>query len=265
MSELLQLAEAVLADERRRLERKLQAGIRRVFVRQGRAFPASDAAAAGALLASTVIAEAAPPPGTDPPPPGTDPWWDIVAGVWPDASDRLTAAIDAIVAQAAQTAASSTLARLGLADDWTMNADVARRLAIRGLASVTSIEDTSKRRIADVIARGVRDRRTVRDIARDIRAEFRGFSASRAETIARTEVADAWGGTAYDVLSSRGFAARIWITAHDERVDGGDPSGPCVDNEAAGPVPVGEAFPSGHMWEPAHPRCRCTTTAYVEE
>lgn len=42
-----------------------------------------------------------------------------------------------------------------------------------------------------------------------------------------------------------------------------DPSEPacadCEDNSLAGPVPAGEAYPTGHTTAPAHPGCRCLT------
>jgi DivIVA domain-containing protein len=37
----------------------------------------------------------------------------------------------------------------------------------------------------------------------------------------------------------------------------GPPSPDCEDNNLAGPVPLGEAFPSGHVSPPMHPGCRC--------
>nr|MBA3606259.1 hypothetical protein [Acidimicrobiia bacterium] len=40
-----------------------------------------------------------------------------------------------------------------------------------------------------------------------------------------------------------------------------DPDGPaspdCEDNSLAGPLIVGDAFPTGHSCPPAHPGCRC--------
>jgi hypothetical protein len=44
----------------------------------------------------------------------------------------------------------------------------------------------------------------------------------------------------------------IWSVDPD-----GPPSPDCEDNGLAGPVPVGDAFPSGHVSPPMHPGCRC--------
>ncbi len=41
-------------------------------------------------------------------------------------------------------------------------------------------------------------------------------------------------------------------------VDGEHPACPdCDDNGLAGPVPAGDEFPTGHLFAPAHPGCRC--------
>jgi hypothetical protein len=41
-------------------------------------------------------------------------------------------------------------------------------------------------------------------------------------------------------------------------VDGEHPACPdCDDNGLAGPVSSGDEFPTGHLFAPAHPGCRC--------
>ena len=39
---------------------------------------------------------------------------------------------------------------------------------------------------------------------------------------------------------------------HDDRVEE-----VCAENEAVGPIKVGDVFPSGGDAPPAHPNCRC--------
>jgi SPP1 gp7 family putative phage head morphogenesis protein len=73
--------------------------------------------------------------------------------------------------------------------------------------------------------------------------------------VAQTEVANAIGGGRDDVYGDAGVHATEWLTAEDERV-----CPVCMANEAAGPVAIGEPFPSGDLAPPAHPRCRCTHT-----
>jgi hypothetical protein len=46
--------------------------------------------------------------------------------------------------------------------------------------------------------------------------------------------------------------ATEWVTAMDQNV-----CGTCQDNSDAGPVPLGQVFPSGDEAPPAHPGCRC--------
>jgi hypothetical protein len=43
----------------------------------------------------------------------------------------------------------------------------------------------------------------------------------------------------------------LWVTTS------ANPCHLCVDNEAAGPWPLGHPFPSGDITPPAHPQCQC--------
>ena len=81
----------------------------------------------------------------------------------------------------------------------------------------------------------------------------------RAELIARTETRNAVEAGEQLVALNRGQTHKIWITTGDSVVSDG-----CAENEAAGPVPINEAFPSGHMHAPRFPGCRCSS-AYVTD
>lgn len=258
IAETIALAEAVIAQHRGRLERQLQSNVTRVFLRQRRAFPSKRAAEAALYVSGVSMSEAAPPP------PGVDPLWDVVVGAWPDEADALMGVIDAAAGRAAQMSADTMLAQLGLDGGWSMNADVADLLATQSLGAATSIDATSQQLIRDILARGVAQKDTAVQIARDIRAEFTDWSVARARMVSVTEIANAWESTAQDVMKSRGIQQRRWLTAGDDIVDGGHPNGPCQDNEDAGPVDMNDAFPSGDMHPPAHPSCRCTTAPVVD-
>lgn len=56
-----------------------------------------------------------------------------------------------------------------------------------------------------------------------------------------------------------GLTAHEWMTAFDKRV-----CLPCKANEAAGPVKIGERFPSGQLHPPGHPRCRCALAPVID-
>jgi hypothetical protein len=80
------------------------------------------------------------------------------------------------------------------------------------------------------------------------------FSASRAETIARTEInrADSQGSLiAYQ--ESGVIQGKRSILSFDY-----DDDDVCLENADAGVIPLDEPFPSGDLNPPYHPRCRCT-------
>ena len=96
----------------------------------------------------------------------------------------------------------------------------------------------------------------------EIATALRGIVAnpSWANTVAWTETARAQGAAASEVYRQRGVARNEWMTAHDQRV-----CVRCAANEAAGPVDVGTAFPSGETYPPGHPRCRCALIPTLDD
>ncbi len=96
-----------------------------------------------------------------------------------------------------------------------------------------------------------------RQLANRLREDFI-FSASRADMIARTEMAFANSQASLQSYQSLGHEGKEWLTAGDDRVDAGKGPTPCLNNEAEGAIALGKPFQSGHDAPPAHPRCRCT-------
>lgn len=94
----------------------------------------------------------------------------------------------------------------------------------------------------------------VRSIAKQINAIV--DDPIRAEMIAQTECTRAMTGAALATYKEFGTERLEFLTADDEDVDGGDPDGPCAENEDHGPIPIDGEFP--HGMPPVHPRCRCT-------
>lgn len=82
----------------------------------------------------------------------------------------------------------------------------------------------------------------------------------RKETIARTEARFATEESQKQNAKARGAQFKVWITAGDDRV-----SDECQENEAAGPIPIDDTFPSGADKPPEHPNCRCTLAFYTDE
>lgn len=80
-----------------------------------------------------------------------------------------------------------------------------------------------------------------------------------ASLVAETEVSRAISVASQDRYLSIGVTANTWMTAADQRV-----CPACRDNEAEGPVSVGQSFPSGVSGPPGHPRCRCALAPDVQ-
>jgi SPP1 gp7 family putative phage head morphogenesis protein len=80
-----------------------------------------------------------------------------------------------------------------------------------------------------------------------------------ARMVTLTELSRATTAAAHDRYSDAGVAATEWVTAPDDRV-----CRICGENRDAGPVPLGEPFPSGDVGPPAHPHCRCAPIPVID-
>jgi len=127
--------------------------------------------------------------------------------------------------------------------------DFARK---RGAQLVTEMDDTTKKRLARVISDGIKNKRGVPGLGRDIRKTFTDMTKFRSELIAQTETANALSEASLRRGKELGVSGKEWITAGDDRV-----SLECQDNEGAGIIPFNQAFPTGKMAPPEHPGCRC--------
>lgn len=124
-----------------------------------------------------------------------------------------------------------------------------------------SIPAGTRDRVADLVAKAIADGDSMRALKNALRND-NAFSASRAETIARTETSAANNRASLQAYTSRGVEGKRWMTSGFD-VDNGQ-IGPCVENEAAGVIRLGDTFPSGDDAPPAHPRCRCTIVPEFE-
>jgi SPP1 gp7 family putative phage head morphogenesis protein len=131
--------------------------------------------------------------------------------------------------------------------------------------AVTQIGDTTKRELAQLISDGIKERRGIPGLKRDINNKFASWVKdskdklgrpikNRAEMIARTETASALSKGSLQRAKDIGVTGKRWVTVGDDRV-----SDICLKNEAVGDIPINQAFPSGHSGPPSHPRCRCVS------
>lgn len=104
--------------------------------------------------------------------------------------------------------------------------------------------------LARTLADGVENGSSPEELAQAVAGVL--SDPSKADLIASTELARASNEAAVWAYRQRGVDRVIWVTCEDDRV-----CLVCDANEAAGPRPLGENFPSGDSQPPAHPRDRC--------
>jgi hypothetical protein len=123
------------------------------------------------------------------------------------------------------------------------------------------ITESTRRIVKNAIASGLENNKTQEEIVDDLMKK--GFSEERARNIAENEVAAAnEGGTMQAYIDAEDAGVPImkgWNSVGDDGVD----EDICAKNEAQGPIPVSQAFQSGHMAPLGHNRCRCSLVAYV--
>jgi hypothetical protein len=88
------------------------------------------------------------------------------------------------------------------------------------------------------------------ELTRRIGSAFREWRGDQVGALAGDAVAAAYARGAFTAFPSA--VVLRWLVD-----DGGEPCPDCEDNALAGPVPKGEAFPTGQRHPPAHSGCRC--------
>ena len=125
---------------------------------------------------------------------------------------------------------------------------VARRLSmVTGLDSNRA--KTFQKYVDDLAASGV----TGQKLDRMKEKRFKELLGDRRRTIAQTEARFATSHARQTEAVATGAKFKVWMTVGDDRV-----SQQCRSNQSGGPIPIKDAFPSGHGRPPAHPNCRCT-------
>ena len=131
-----------------------------------------------------------------------------------------------------------------------------RWMNTRAAEMVTKIDDETRKRLAETLSRGARAGDSTASLAKRIRAEVNAMadiSKGRAHLIATTELNNAMSEANLQTYTRLGVSGKSWSTVGDDLV-----SDDCMDNEAAGVIPVDGTFPGGVGRPPQHPDCRCT-------
>jgi hypothetical protein len=126
-----------------------------------------------------------------------------------------------------------------------------------------SLIESTRNMLRGVIASGLEEN-IGRDAIADAIQESMAFSAQRADLIADTEIAmanshskaEAW----HEVKADGAVMLKQWFASGESGV-----CDECEANEAQGEIDFDDEFDSGDDMEPAHPGCRCVTTARVIE
>ena len=137
-------------------------------------------------------------------------------------------------------------------------------LARQKPVTIRGINDTSLDRLGTVLADSIAEGATIEDTAASILEaqivddmETVLDDPERALTIANTEMNRAMSQSTMDVFGELGVSSHYWY-----EIDGCENI--CVLNADAGPIPVGDEFPSGDIATPGHPNCRCALVPFVE-
>lgn len=120
-----------------------------------------------------------------------------------------------------------------------------------------AISDTTRDRLRETVKAAFEAETPKAELVKRI-TELDAFSESRAEMIARTEIARAQTAGNYDAWQKSGLIKSVkWLLSDDHEMPD-----PCDDN-AGKIVKIGEAFPTGVIFPPDHPNCMCSIVAAI--
>lgn len=118
---------------------------------------------------------------------------------------------------------------------------------------VSGIDSVTQQIIADAVEQAIEDQIGVPQLGRELEELLDGFSRDRADMIARTEMADAFGEAAMLKLEGMGVAYKRIVNSPEACDD-------CVGAADEGPIPIDDEFEVGDETfdrPPFHPNCRC--------
>ena len=113
---------------------------------------------------------------------------------------------------------------------------------------VTGINEETRRRMAALVGRGIRDKLGVPGLGRAIRRKLLQMTRFRSELIALTETNNAVSNASFNRYKQQ--AIQFKTTGL-----GPNPCPICIANHAQGPIPIDQPFQSGHQHPTFHPGC----------
>jgi SPP1 gp7 family putative phage head morphogenesis protein len=118
------------------------------------------------------------------------------------------------------------------------------------IAAKYGLPQTSANRLAQIVSDGIKNKRGVPGLARDIRKEFPDMTIERTRLIAHNETADALSEGSMQRMKDMGIEYKEWVCVPDSCAI-------CRANAAVGVIPMNQMFPGGVMRPPQHDGCRC--------
>lgn len=166
-------------------------------------------------------------------------------------AEQMTLGYTAAVTQILHKASNKTV---GIAQG-----DTDAYAASRTDALLDDLEQTTRTMVEGLVEEAIEKQWSVKELAEALQAEY-AFSASRAATIAATEMNDALTHAELSAWEQTGLVKAIeWSKSSLEGV-----CTVCEANADQGPIPIGTMFSSGDDGPPAHPNCRCALIPVVE-
>lgn len=118
------------------------------------------------------------------------------------------------------------------------------------IAAKYGLPSTSANRLAQIVSDGIKNKRGVPGLARDIRKEFPNMTIERARLIPHNETAYSLEAAFIERSKAMGIEYKEWVCLPDS-------CDICRANAAIGAIPMNQMFPGSVMHPPQHDGCRC--------
>jgi phosphohistidine phosphatase len=174
-------------------------------------------------------------------------------------TDQLIADLfDDALAAALAAAAEHIAHDFAYADADALSTFEARYLANNGFQKITGgIDATTSKQVAADVAKAYQNGANYQGIVDTIRHTFADFEDRRLNLIAQTELNQAYNAGLMEFGRDAGATLKAWATTSE------NPCPSCTANEAAGMIPIEQAFPSGAMMPNEHPNCYCSLEVHA--
>lgn len=198
---------------------------------------------------------------------------EIIGGIFAEFRPLFAGAMARTLGETMKGAVRHRLADVAVDLSFNLDHPLAQEhLLTYSMDAVAGIDETTRRSLRQIVARGEREGTSYTEIARQMVRQFDRFGevqpqrhiANRAELIAVHELGNAYEAASrqtVDAIEAKGLPmVKYWSNTGDDRV-----SDQCRADTAAGWIRAGDPFPSGRQHAPGHPACRCSILYELDE